>query len=417
MFVPQLSLSTKKPVSLVAHHRENIKAAFCKAASCLHLRERFELCVDVQRKRVQMRKRKVLTSALVLWVALGAAGWFDKEASAQTIRRSTRRVLSPRNAASLLVGRARNFEPYILQAARRYAVDPRALWTIAFLETKFRPELVSPKGARGMMQFMPGTAARFGLINAHDPVAAIEAAARYVRFLSNRYRDNPALIFAAYNAGEGAVDAYLHGITIRLRDGKVINPTGRRTGGVPPYMETISYVSRGLLVMRQVNDLGVFTRHDLAEWRVSVSVLPALNNTSQSDLNNSAPALARAGLVEPSSILSGSIPDARTRIVEAALVPTSIFAREPTGAEVSTKTVAESGASERSDGGVPSSTTATRSAAKAFEIQTSVNESHATPSQATQPLETVTMASRMTGATPTAGETPRIPTSSRARRD
>lgn len=355
--------------------------------------------------------------ALVLWVVFGAAGWVNKEASAQAIRRSARLDSSPRGAPPQLAQRARNWEPYILQAARRHAVDPRALWTIAFLETKFRPELVSPKGARGMMQFMPGTAARFALFNPHDPVAAIEAAARYVRFLSNRYAHDPALVLAAYNAGEGAVDAYLQGITLRLRGGKVINPTGRRTGGVPPYAETVSYVSRGLTIMQWVNDLGIFTRHDLATCRVPVGVLPALNNTSQSYLNNGGPALARAGLVKSSSISSGGLPRALTTIVEAVLVPTSVFARGPVGAEVSPKEVAESGASERSEVGIPFSITVTRSAAKVHAVRAGANEVHATPSQATEPLETGAGASKMTATATVAGEASGIPTSSRTRRD
>ncbi len=366
-----------------------------------------------------MKRRRILTGgmSLALWVALGTAGWVDKEASAQTIRRSAQVASLSRRTASRLAQRARNFEPHILQAARRYAVDPRALWAIAFLETGFRPELVSSKGARGMMQFMPGTAARFGLANPHDPIAAIEAAARYVRFLSNRYRDNPALVFAAYNAGEGAVDAYLEGTTIRLRDGKVINPAGRRTGGVPPYMETISYVSRGLTIMRQVKDIAIFSQGDLVACRLPAGASLALNNTSQSDLNNGEPGLTRAKLVESSSVFSGIATDAPTKIVEATHVPTSIFARKLAGAEVSTKRFSESGASERSDGGVPSSTTATRSAAEASAIQTGANKVHAPSSQATELLEIIIRASHVTAATPTAGETPRIPTSSRARRD
>lgn len=364
-----------------------------------------------------MRRRRILVGALSLgsWLALGAAGSVNRVASAQTIRRTARDASSPRNAAWQLDQRARNFEPYILQAARRHAVDPRALWTIAFLETQFRPELVSPKGARGMMQFMPGTAARFGLDNPHDPVAAIEAAARYVRFLSTRYGHNPALVLAAYNAGEGAVDAYLQGITIRLRDGKVINPTGRRTGGVPPYMETISYVSRGLTVMRQVNDLGIFTHHDLAACRVPLIVPSAPNNTSQTGLDTSDPALARAGLMEHSSISSESVTDAPTNIIEAALVPTSIFAREPTNTEVSAQIVPASDASERSNNGVPLSTTVNNLAAKTSAVRTVAREVHATRPGAVEPLETGAVVSRIVAApTTTPAETQRIPSSSRA---
>lgn len=364
-----------------------------------------------------MRKRRVLMSAFVLWIALGAAGSVDKKASAQTIRRTARVASPPRSAASQLYSRARSFEPYILQAARRYAVDPRALWAIAFLETGFRPELISPKGARGMMQFMPGTAARFGLSNPHDPLAAIEAAARYARFLSNRYSYNPALVLAAYNAGEGAVDAYLHGITIRLKGGKVINPTGRKTGGVPPYVETISYVSRGLSVMRQVNEIGIFSQDDLASCRVPTIVPPAINNYPQPDFNNREPALARAGFVEASTTSPANIPGASADAREAAFVPTSIFAREPTNPEATARIVAESGVGEEAKGGVPSSTNVGRLAVAATAVQSAAGEIRAARSGAIEPLQTGASTSRVTATTSISAETPRVPTSSRARRD
>ena len=344
-----------------------------------------------------MKKRRELTSrfALVLWVLLGTAGSVNNEASAQTIRRSAQDASSPRNASWQLAQRARTFEPYILQAARRYAIDPRALWAIAFLETRFRPELVSVKGARGMMQFMPGTAARFGLANPHDPIAAIEAAARYVRFLSSRYRDNPALILAAYNAGEGAVDAYLEGITIRLRDGKVINPTGRKTGGVPPYIETLSYVSRGLSVMRQVNDIGIFNQVDLAAYRVP-SIVPPTESSTTSLAN---------------------VPGASADPRETALVPTSVFAKGPTNTEVSAKIVAGNSVREQAKGEAPSSTTLSRLASEISAVQTGTGEVYTARSGAVEPLEAGASASWMTSPSPAAVETARIPTSSRVRRD
>lgn len=160
--------------------------------------------------------------------------------------------------------RARQVEPLMREAARLYGVDPRALWTIAYLETRFRPELVSPKGARGMMQFMPATAARFGLGNPHDTSAAIHAAARYVRFLSERFGNRFELVLAGYNAGEGAVDAYLRGIALRTSDGRIINPNRISTGGVPPYTETRNYVARGLQVMNAVAASNIFSTIDLA---------------------------------------------------------------------------------------------------------------------------------------------------------
>ncbi|MDQ3257290.1 MAG: transglycosylase SLT domain-containing protein [Acidobacteriota bacterium] len=163
--------------------------------------------------------------------------------------------------------RARQVEPMMREAARLYGVDPRALWTIAYLETRFRPALVSPKGARGMMQFMPATAARFGLGNPHDTAAAINAAARYVRFLSDRYNGRFELVLAGYNAGEGAVDAYLRGVTLRTSDGRIINRHRISTGGVPPFTETRNYVARGLQVMHAVAASKLFSTTEVTVAR------------------------------------------------------------------------------------------------------------------------------------------------------
>lgn len=149
-----------------------------------------------------------------------------------------------------LLKRARVFEPTIARIAAEEAVDPYLLWTIAYNETRFRPWLSSPAGAEGLMQFIPATAARFNLFNPYQPEPAIRAAARYVRFLSNRFGGRIDSILAGYNAGEGAVDAFLTGRTVRAGK-KIINARGIKTvGGVPPYQETIGYVARGLVVYR-----------------------------------------------------------------------------------------------------------------------------------------------------------------------
>lgn len=154
--------------------------------------------------------------------------------------------------------RAAYFENEILRAANAEGVDPNVLWTIAYNETRFRPWLISPKDARGLMQFIPATAGRFGLSNPYEPVSAIRAAARYVKVLSNLFGGRIDSILAAYNSGEGTVSAYLYGRT--LRDGrKIINPKGIKTiGGVPPYEETIGYVGRGLKIYRWLIMRGAF---------------------------------------------------------------------------------------------------------------------------------------------------------------
>ena len=138
--------------------------------------------------------------------------------------------------------RAQSFEPYFVDSARRYGIDPRILRVLCYLETRFRVNAISPKGARGPMQFMPETAARYGLINPHDPKTAIDAAARYFRDLLRRFDGRIDLAFAAYNAGEGTVEAFKNGRVLQLSNGKVINARRSVTGGIPPYRETQNYV-------------------------------------------------------------------------------------------------------------------------------------------------------------------------------
>ncbi len=123
--------------------------------------------------------------------------------------------------------RARVYEPHIARAAARYGVEPRLLWAIAFLESRFNPRAVSRKGARGLMQFVPSTGRRYGLKTVrelHDPALSIDAAARYVRDLSAMFGGKIDLVLAAYNAGEHAV----------IHAGY----------GVPRYRETRGYVAR-----------------------------------------------------------------------------------------------------------------------------------------------------------------------------
>ncbi|MGE0133122.1 MAG: lytic transglycosylase domain-containing protein [Blastocatellales bacterium] len=142
------------------------------------------------------------------------------------------------------------YEPYFAEAGSRHHVNARLLWVIAYLETRFNSRLVSPAGARGLMQLMPATARRFGVTDPHNPVEAIDAAARYVRYLMTRFGGKIDLVLAAYNAGEETVEAYRTGRSIQIGD-KVINPKGRITGGVPPYRETRGYVERGLEILNR----------------------------------------------------------------------------------------------------------------------------------------------------------------------
>lgn len=141
-----------------------------------------------------------------------------------------------------LIRRARSFEPFIIESAQRYGIDARLLWSVCFAESRFRVDVVSPKGARGPMQFMSDTAVRYELANPHDAKSAIDAGARYLRDLLQRFNGRVDLPLAAYNAGEGTVESFLTGRPLLLRTGKIINPRAVITGGIPPYIETQNYV-------------------------------------------------------------------------------------------------------------------------------------------------------------------------------
>lgn len=138
--------------------------------------------------------------------------------------------------------RAQRIEPFIRASSKRYGIDPRLLRILSFIESRYRLDAVSPKGARGPMQFMSDTAKRFGLKNPHDPQQSIDAAARYLRDLLRTFGGRLDLAIAAYNAGEGTVQSFRTGRPLVLPSGRIINRRGRITGGIPPYRETQEYV-------------------------------------------------------------------------------------------------------------------------------------------------------------------------------
>src|SRR4029079_2630073 len=113
---------------------------------------------------------------------------------------------------------------FIVDSAKRNSVDPLLLYSIMHQESSFKARAMSYKGARGLMQLMPGTAIRFGVTNIWDPKQNIEGGARYMRFLLDLFSGDVRLALAGYNAGEGAVMKYGY--------------------QVPPYSETREYVRR-----------------------------------------------------------------------------------------------------------------------------------------------------------------------------
>ncbi|MGH9908261.1 MAG: lytic transglycosylase domain-containing protein, partial [Pyrinomonadaceae bacterium] len=130
----------------------------------------------------------------------------------------------------------------VLCETAKYSIDPLLIYALIEQESGGKVRAVSPKGARGPMQLMPATAARFGVRNPHDIPQAVRGGVEYFVWLLDKFDGNVLLALAGYNAGEGVVEAYRAGRAIILPNGRVINPRRLRTGGIPPYPETQAYV-------------------------------------------------------------------------------------------------------------------------------------------------------------------------------
>ena len=111
------------------------------------------------------------------------------------------------------------------EVATRHRVPPRLVAAVIAVESEFNPRAVSRRGAQGLMQLMPATAAHLEVQDSFDPRENIEGGVRHLRVLMDRYRNDLPVVLAAYNAGDTAVLNYR---------------------GVPPYRETRQYVIRVL---------------------------------------------------------------------------------------------------------------------------------------------------------------------------
>ena len=119
-------------------------------------------------------------------------------------------------------------------AAKKQGLPPKFVHSVVAAESGYQPNAVSPKGAIGLMQLMPGTAQAYGA-DPHDPAQNVEAGAAYLRELLIKYEGDSRRALAAYNAGPGAVARY---------------------GGVPPYAETQTYIERVLRRYQKGADAG-----------------------------------------------------------------------------------------------------------------------------------------------------------------
>lgn len=138
--------------------------------------------------------------------------------------RPSRPFAEPASGAQAAVRLAdKPFADQIEKAARDTALDPALVHALIYVESRYQPAARSPKGALGLMQVLPDTAARYGVANAGRSVEAnLKAGTRYLRDLMSLFEGRLELALAAYNAGENAV----------LRHGR----------SIPPYRETRQYV-------------------------------------------------------------------------------------------------------------------------------------------------------------------------------
>ncbi len=159
-----------------------------------------------------MRAARSAADEVSRYIAAQPAG------QAETVTNPNYRLIARGRAVS-----AADIDKAITDAAAHHGVDANLVRALIKVESNFNPAAVSPKGALGLMQLMPGTAQKLGVSNAFDPEQNVDAGVRHLRALLDNYGGDLRLTLAAYNAGAGAVN---------------------RSNGVPPYSETRDYVRK-----------------------------------------------------------------------------------------------------------------------------------------------------------------------------
>ena len=129
----------------------------------------------------------------------------------------------------LTSGNPQEFEHLITAASAKYGVSASLIRAVIQAESGYNPQAVSRAGAGGLMQLMPGTAKHLKVADRFNPSQNVDGGVRYLKFLLDTFKGDVSLALAAYNAGLSKVAKY---------------------GGIPPYEETRTYVSRVLSYMR-----------------------------------------------------------------------------------------------------------------------------------------------------------------------
>lgn len=170
----------------------------------------------------------VAESASGAWYRRGSLSIFVERARIDHIAREEMESLAGSESSSIktrgwTTGNQK-IDGFIKQSGAQYGVDPYLVFCVMEQESHFNTRALSPKGARGLMQLMPGTSTRLGVRRPSDPAQNIAGGTRYLKQLMGQFNGRIDLVLASYNAGEGAVMKF-----------------GRT---VPPYRETRDYVRR-----------------------------------------------------------------------------------------------------------------------------------------------------------------------------
>jgi len=169
----------------------------------------------------------VTESAVGAWYRRGPLSVFVERARIDHIEREELETMAESDSSKKARGwttGSLKVDNLIKQSGAKYGVDPYLIFCVMEQESHFNARALSPKGARGLMQLMPGTSARFGVRRPSDPAQNIAGGTRYLKQLIDQFDGRIDLVLASYNAGEGAVMKF-----------------GRK---VPPYRETRDYVKR-----------------------------------------------------------------------------------------------------------------------------------------------------------------------------
>jgi hypothetical protein len=185
---------------------------------------------------IRHERREIVGDVTRLYTAADGSSFVDVPTGEIDHFEAAPELVAESNATSpLLAKAARNGAPdlrlrekadlteVVNEASGRYRLDPDLVSSVIKAESGFNAHAVSPKGARGLMQLMPGTASQLGVGNVFDPAANVEGGTKYLRELMERYDFDMVKALAAYNAGPQRVEQF---------------------GGVPPYYETRAYVAR-----------------------------------------------------------------------------------------------------------------------------------------------------------------------------